>query len=126
MRAEDGSLVRTYRDGKKGSTSFLDDYAFMVTACLDLYEATGEVAWLERAIELQTDQDARYADAQNGGYYLTPADGEDLLVREKPAYDRAVPSPNSVAARNLLRLHDFTTDAKWRGAAERLFASLSQ
>ena len=125
MRAEDGSLVRTYRDGKLGSASFLDDYAFMVTACLDLYEATGEVAWLERAIELQTDQDARYVDAQSGGYYLTPVNGEQLLVREKPAYDRAVPSPNSVAARNLLRLHDFTTDAKWRGAAERLFASLS-
>jgi uncharacterized protein YyaL (SSP411 family) len=124
MRAEDGSLVRTYRDGKKGATSFLDDYAFMVAACLDLYEATGDVAWLGRAIVLQTDQDARYADAQGGGYYLTPADGEDLLVREKPAYDRAVPSPNSTSARSLLRLHDFTTDAKWRSTAERLFASL--
>jgi uncharacterized protein YyaL (SSP411 family) len=125
MRAEDGSLVRTSRDGKLGSVSFLDDYAFMVGACLDLYEATADVSWLERAIELQTDQGARYLDAQSGGYYLTPADGETLLVREKPAYDRAVPSGNSVSARNLLRLHDFTTDAKWRSAAESLFASLS-
>ena len=111
--------------GKKASTSFLDDYAFMVGACLDLYEATGDVSWLERAVELQTDQDGRYLDAQSGGYYLTPGEGETLLVREKPAYDGAVPSGNSVTARNLLRLHDFTTDAKWRSAAERLFASLS-
>jgi hypothetical protein len=46
-------------------------------------------------------------------------------VREKPAYDRAVPSGNSVAANNLLRLHDFTGEPKWRRRAERLFASLA-
>ncbi len=51
MRAEDGALVRTYREGKKGSASFLDDYAFMVTACLDLYEATGDAAWIKRAVD---------------------------------------------------------------------------
>jgi hypothetical protein len=124
MRTEDGALVRTYREGKKGSSSFLDDYASMVGACLDLYEATGRVVWLVSAVELQSDQDARYLDPQSGGYYLTPSGGETLLVREKPAYDRAVPSGNSVAARNLLRLHDFTGDAKWRSRAERLFASL--
>jgi uncharacterized protein YyaL (SSP411 family) len=125
MRAEDGALVRTYREGKKGSVSFLDDYAFMVAACLDLYEATGDAAWIERAVELQTDQDLRYLDEQYGGYYLTSDDGEALLVREKPVYDRAVPSGNSVSANNLLRLHDFTGDPKWRRRAERLFASLA-
>ncbi len=122
MRAEDGALVRTYRNGKKAASSFLDDYASMVGACLDLYEATGDVVWLKRAVELQSDQDARYLDAQGGGYYLTPSEGETLLVREKPAYDRAVPSGNSVAASNLLRLHDLTGDATWRHTAERLFA----
>ena len=125
MRAEDGALVRTYREGKKGSASFLDDYAFMIGACLDLYEASGDAAWIERAVELQSDQDARYLDAQVGGYYLSASEGEALLVREKPAYDRAVPSGNSVAANNLLRLHDFTGDVKWRASAERLFASMS-
>jgi uncharacterized protein YyaL (SSP411 family) len=125
MRAEDGALVRTYREGKKGSSSFLDDYASMVGACLDLYEATGNVTWLDNAIELQTDQEARYLDTQSGGYYLTSNEAEALLVREKPAYDQAVPSGNSVAAANLLRLHDYTGDQKWRSAAERLFASSS-
>jgi uncharacterized protein YyaL (SSP411 family) len=124
MRTEGGALVRTYRDGNKGSSSFLDDYASMIGACLDLYEATGAVGFLRSAVELQGDQDARYLDAQSGGYYLAPSDGETLLVREKPAYDRAVPSGNSLAARNLLRLHDFTGDAKWRTRAEQLFASL--
>ena len=125
MRAEDGALVRTYRDGKKSSASFLDDYAFMMGACLDLYEATGDVVWLKQAVELQSDQDARFLDTQSGGYYLTSSEGETLLVREKPAYDRAVPSGNSVAAGNLLRLHDLTGDAKWRQTVERLFSSLA-
>ena len=125
MRTGDGALVRTYRDGKKASSSFLDDYAFMVGATLDLYEVTGDALWLTRAVELQTDQDARYLDTQVGGYYLTSSASETLLVREKPSYDRAVPSGNSIAAGNLLRLHDFTGDAKWTAAAERLFASMS-
>ena len=125
MRAEDGALVRTYRAGKKGNASFLDDYAFMVAACLDLYQATGDAAWIGRAVELQTSQDLRYLDEQAGGYYLTAAGGEALLVREKPVYDRAVPSGNSVSANNLLRLHDFTGETKWRRRAERLFASLA-
>jgi uncharacterized protein len=124
MREEDGSLLRTYRHGKKASSSFLDDYAFMVEACLDLYQATGEVFWLSRSVELQSEQDASYLDAESGGYFLTPSDGELLLVREKPAYDGEVPSGNSITASNLLRLHDFTGNANWRRAAERLFASL--
>ena len=74
--------------------------------------------------QLQAEQDQRFADA-GGGYFLTASDSEDLLVREKPVYDGAVPSGNSIAANNLLRLHDFTGDATWRAAAERLFAAMS-
>ncbi|MDH3201409.1 MAG: thioredoxin domain-containing protein [Myxococcales bacterium] len=125
MRDGDGALLRTYKGGQKSSTAFLDDYAFMVAACLDLYEATADAVWLERALRLQTIQDARYADAEEGGYFMTPNDGEVLLVREKPANDGAVPSGNSVAALNLLRLHDFTDKAKWREQAEALFTSLA-
>jgi uncharacterized protein YyaL (SSP411 family) len=125
MRTPDGILVRTYRGGKKAPGSFLDDYAFMVGACLDLYEATGDLAWLRHAIELQSDQDARHLDTTHGGYYLTPNDGEALLAREKPSYDHAVPSENSASARNLLRLHDLTGDAKWLRTAERVFAALA-
>ncbi|UCH30820.1 MAG: thioredoxin domain-containing protein [Myxococcales bacterium] len=125
MRDESGVLRRTYREGAKADTSFLDDYAFMVAACLDLYETTGRTSWLLTALELQEGQDTRFGDDESGGYFLTPADGESLLVREKPAYDRAVPSPNSLAANNLLRLEDITGDEAWRRSAERLFASLA-
>ena len=124
MRADDGSLLRTYPAQKKGASSFLDDYAFMVEACLDLYQASGDLVWLKRAAALQSDQDLRYLDPGAGSYFLTPGDGEQLLVREKPTYDGAIPSGNSITANNLLRLHDLTGDAKWRDRAERLFVSL--
>jgi uncharacterized protein YyaL (SSP411 family) len=124
MRDGSKGLVRTYRDGTKASTAFLDDYAFMVAACLDLYQTTAFPGWLLAALELQSEQDARFLDPA-GGYYLTANDGETLLVREKPAYDRAVPSGNSVAADNLLRLHDITGDEQWRQTAERLFAAFA-
>ncbi len=125
MRNEDGALLRTYKGGQRSSTAFLDDYAFMIAAYLDLYEATADAAWLERALQLQAIQDARYADLQEGGYFMTPNDGELLLVREKPTHDGAVPSGNSVAALNLLRLYDFTDEGKWRERAEALFTALA-
>ncbi len=125
MRDGDGALLRIYKGGQKSSTAFLDDYAFMVAACLDLYQATGDEAWLEHALELQKTQDARYADDQEGGYFMTANESEALLVREKPANDGAVPSGNSVAALNLLRLYDFTDEAQWREQAEALFTALA-
>jgi uncharacterized protein YyaL (SSP411 family) len=125
MRDESSGLVRTFRNGVESDTGFVDDYTSMVGACLDLFETTGDPRWLSAALEVQAAQDARFLDAENGGYFMTPADGEALLVREKPAYDRAVPSPNSVAANNLLRLNEITGDPRWRQQAERLFAALA-
>ena len=124
MRDADGELVRTSKDGQTSSTAFLDDYAFVIAGCLELYEATADEAWLTRAIALQTVQDENFKDKQERGYFMTAADAEELLVREKPTHDGAVPSGNSVAALNLLRLHDFTGEAIWREQAEALFASL--
>ena len=125
MRDDTGGLARTYRDGSKAAVAFLDDFAFMIASCLDLYEATAEPEWLVAALELQSEQDRRFLDEEGGGYFLTPNEGEALLVREKPGYDQAVPSGNSVAADNLLRLHDITEDEQRRLAAERSFAAFS-
>ncbi len=124
MRSADGALVRTSTNGKTSSAAFLDDYAFMVAACLDLYEATAELSWLEHAIALQRAQHESFVDSREGGYFMTAAGTEALLVREKPSNDSAVPSGNSIAALNLLRLHDFTTDIAWRESAEALFSAL--
>jgi uncharacterized protein YyaL (SSP411 family) len=114
-------LLRTWRIGQAKYTAYLDDYAFLSQGLLDLYEATGELRWLKEATQLQGILDTFYLDSQLGGYYKTSHDAERLLTRDKPTYDGAQPSGNSITARNLLRLWEYTGDDAWRQTAERIF-----
>jgi len=118
-----GDRLPRYRlDGAARGEAYLDDYAFLVAGLLDLYENTGEARWLREAIAVQGTLDARFADPA-GGYFQTADDHEALLPREKPDYDGAEPSGNSVALLNLLRLHELTTDDAYRARADALLAS---
>jgi uncharacterized protein YyaL (SSP411 family) len=114
----DTRLHRTFMDGKAKNNAYLEDHAFLIAGLLDLYEAAGDPLWLSKAIELDGILENHFEDRVNGGYYLTRDDHETLLVREKPTYDGAEPSGNSVAVLNLLRLHEFTTNAGYRSRAE--------
>ena len=117
MRTADGRLLRTAFADRARFVAYLDDYAFVISGLLDLFEATGEARWLSAALELQARLDELYADKTRGAYFATAADAENLLAREKPDYDGAEPSGNSVAAHNLVRLWALTGDATWRGKA---------
>jgi uncharacterized protein YyaL (SSP411 family) len=97
-----GELLRTWRDGKASIRAFAEDYAFVIQALLDLYEATFDPAWLEWAIKLQEKQNELFFD---GNSFLGNADGDPLVpVRLREDYDGAEPSANSISALNLLRL----------------------
>ena len=120
----DGRLVRYLIDGRPHGVGVLDDYAFLEAGLLDLFEATGEVRWLEAARALQSELDAAFATG-TGGYWLTRHDAEPLLAREKPGSDGARPSGNSVAALNLLRLYLWTSDESYRAEAEMTVRSFS-
>ena len=122
----DGRLYRTFMDGIVKNNAYLEDHAFLIAGLLDLYEATSDPQWLEKAIELDKILEDHFEDKIHGGYFLTGDDHEDLLVREKPSYDGAEPSGNSVAALNLLRLHEFTTEDGYRRRAERTFRYLAE
>ena len=122
---QDGRLSRSYRNGTAKHGAVLDDYAFLIAGLLDLYEASFDPRWLRAAIGLQTTLDEGYWDQDAGGYFMTPDDGEELLVRRKDIYDGARPSGNSVAASNLLRLHELTTQDSYRERAEELFAAFA-
>jgi len=115
----DGRLLRSYGDGRAQHGAYLEDYAFLTAALLDLFEVTGGKRWLVAAIELDAVLGVHYEDRERGGYFLTADDHEELLAREKPAYDGAEPSGNSVALMNLLRLNEFTADERYRQRAER-------
>ena len=119
MRGNDGRLHRSYKNNQARHNAFLDDYAFLTQGLLDLFEATSEPRWIEEAIALQRTLDQHYWDDDNGGYFMTADDHEALLARDKPTYDGAEPSGNSVALLNLLRLAEFTTDHAYRKRAER-------
>ena len=113
MRNEDGRLLHRYRDGEAGILANIDDYAFFIWGLQELYEATFDLKYLEAAIELQGQLDEFFWDDENGGYYFTPDDGEKLIVRRKEIYDGAIPSGNSLAMLNLLRLGRITADTSY-------------
>src|SRR5437867_1006903 len=101
----DGVLRRTGRH-----PGLLEDHAFLAAGLVDLFEATGEARWLERARALHEALAKRFAEPE-GGFFRTPGDHEALLAREKPAYDGAEPTGNSVAALTLLRLEAMTSQS---------------
>ncbi len=121
-----GRLARYLLEGEPHRTGLLDDHAFLIAGLLDLFEATGDPRWLEEGVALQRDLDRYFFDDSGGAYYLTPSDGEKLLVREKPVGDGAVPSGNSVEAMNLLRLYLLTTDEDHRMRAEMTVRAFSE
>ncbi len=125
MRKE-GRLLRSYKDGQARHDAYLEDYAFMIAALLDLYEATSNPRWLQEAIGLDAVLESSYEDKNGGAFFLTSADHEKLLAREKPSYDGAEPSGNSVQAMNLLRLHEFTTKDRYRQRWERTIGAFNQ
>ena len=120
VRTSEGRLLHRYRGGEAALTAHVDDYAFLIYGLLELYEATFEVHYLETALGLNEDLIRHFWDHDNGGFYFTADDGERLLVRQKEIYDGAVPSGNSVAMLNLLRLGRLTASADFGEKAAKI------
>ncbi|MCD5425217.1 MAG: thioredoxin domain-containing protein [Methanosarcinaceae archaeon] len=117
MRSPDGRLLHRYRDGEAGITAHVDDYAFLIWGLLELYEATFKIRYLEFALDLTKDLLTFFWDEKTGGLFFTAEDGENLIVRQKEIYDGAIPSGNSVAAINLLRLSRITARSEFEDNA---------
>ncbi|KAI4349620.1 hypothetical protein L6164_010186 [Bauhinia variegata] len=118
-------LQRSFRNGPSKAPGFLDDYAFLISGLLDLFEFGGGINWLVWAIELQETQDALFLDKDGGGYYNTPGEDPSVLLRVKEDHDGAEPSGNSVSAINLIRLASLVAGSKagyYRRNAEHLLA----
>jgi uncharacterized protein YyaL (SSP411 family) len=114
-----GELMRSHKDGQARQPAFLEDHAFLAQGLLDLYEATFEARWLEGALSLAEQTEARFADRERGGWFTTGDRHEALLAREKPDHDGAIPSGASVALMNALRLAALTGDDRWRDIGDR-------
>jgi uncharacterized protein YyaL (SSP411 family) len=125
LRDENGRLLRRYRRGKAGIPAQLNDYAFMVWGLLELYENTYDPEYLIAAIDLNDQMLSLFWDDHNGGLFLTASDGEHILVRHKEVYDGALPSGNSVALLNLLRLSRITANKDYSAKAQKTIKAFS-
>ncbi len=119
---KNGRLFATYKDGLAHLNAYLDDYAYLLAALLELLQAEfdpGTLAFAEDLAEVLLEQ---FEDGENGGFFFTSHDHERLIHRPKPGYDNATPSGNGVAAFALQRLHFLTGESRYALAAERTLA----
>ncbi len=101
---DNGRLLHRYRDGESAINGYLDDYSFMTFGLIELFESTMDAKYLDAAINLVNTSKDLFYDTQEGGFFGSPKDGEELPVRMKEGHDGAIPSGNSVHMYNLLRL----------------------
>jgi uncharacterized protein YyaL (SSP411 family) len=125
LRTKDGKLLKRWRQGQAGLPAHLEDYAFLVWGLLELQQATHDPHWLREAIALNRLMIAEFSDEKNGGFFMTAKGGEKLIVRSKKLYGGAIPSGNSVAALNLLRLSRLTGDTSLEEQHEKLMRGFS-
>ncbi|MFC7070307.1 thioredoxin domain-containing protein [Halobaculum lipolyticum] len=110
-------------DGEVKGVGYLEDYAYLGRAALELYGVTGEIDHLAFALDLaRVVVDAFYDDA-DGTIYATPADGEELVVRPQEPTDASTPSSLGVATRLLLDLDVFAPDADFEAVARDVLAT---
>jgi uncharacterized protein YyaL (SSP411 family) len=115
-----GRLQHRYREGEVKVEGNLDDYTFLIWGLLELHQSTLKESYLKMALELNQTLLDHFLDQEGGGFYFTAQDAEEVLVRKKEAYDTALPSGNSVAYLNLLRLATILEDPELRRTAMHL------
>jgi uncharacterized protein YyaL (SSP411 family) len=127
MITPEGRLLHCQRSKKSSVEGFADDYAFFIRALLDLYEASFDSQYLEKAIELQRVMIEDFWDASTGGgaFFFTTEANKDVIVRQKNFYDGALPSANSIALLNLLKLSHMTDETEFNEKAARLASILT-
>ena len=115
----DGRLLATSKDGHAHLAAYLDDYAYLMAALIELLQSEFSLRDLEFAKQLAEVLLAQFEDADGGGFFFTARDHEALIHRPKPGYDNATPSGNAVAAWGLGRLAALTGEQRYAAAAER-------
>jgi uncharacterized protein YyaL (SSP411 family) len=119
MKDEEGTLYHRYAKGERAIGGFLDDYAFLVWGLIEVYEACFEEEYLQAAVELTKRMIAQFWDKKDGGFFAAGG-AENVLPRRKEDYDGALPSGNSVALLNLLRLARLTGESAYEEMASQM------
>ena len=126
LASNDGRLKRTFKDGQSKLNAYLEDYAFYVGGLLDLFAANSKQEYLDKSIRYTDFMLQHFWDDKEGNLFFTSDDHEQLISRTKNFYDLAMPSGNSMAASNLLRLYHYTQNNSYLDRAVRIMKAGSQ
>ncbi|MEJ7679157.1 MAG: hypothetical protein WKG06_15150 [Segetibacter sp.] len=119
--SENNEMTRNYKNGKSSIAGFLDDYAFTISAFIELYQATFDEKWLYKAKELAAYTQAHFFDTASGMFYYTHNQHSNLIARKMEISDNVIPSSNSEMAKNLFYLgHYFSDEAQIKTAQQML------
>jgi uncharacterized protein len=118
----DTGLLRRYRDGEAAIAAYAEDYAYLIWGLLELFQSSGDASWLEWAVALQGEQDQKFWDQNEAGWFSTTGDDPTVLLRLKEDYDGAEPAASSISTLNTLTLANLTGDERMRERAERTIA----
>ncbi len=110
---EPGALLRTWKDGRAKLNGYIEDYANLADGLIELYQVSGNIKYLMEAKRLADTMITEFWDEENGGFFFTSNDHEELIVRNKDFYDNATPAGNSAAADVLLKLGKLFGEEKY-------------
>ena len=112
-------LYRSYRNGKHSGEAYLDDYAYLTNALIDLYQNTSDRQWLIWANDLMQQQIKLFYDTTNSGFFDNTAKDKNILIRSKEIYDGSLPSANAITVENLLKLSKLMKKPEWKQMAKK-------
>jgi len=122
---QDGRLLARYQDGAAEYPAYLDDYAFLLWALLEMYETTFVTEYLAKAQRLAADMQRLFIDAKRGGFFFSGIDNEELILRPKELFDSCMPSGNSVALMAMVRLGQYTENRELLKTAGQMLKALA-
>jgi uncharacterized protein len=123
LALSEGRLKRTFKDGQSKLNAYLEDYSFYVSGLLDLFSVYSKHEYLDQAIAYTDFMLQHFWDETEGNLFFTSDDHEQLIARTKNLYDLAIPSGNSMAASNLIKLDHYTQNDKYLDRATRIMKS---
>jgi uncharacterized protein len=120
---QDERLLHTYKNGISKIQGYLEDYSYLISAMLDVFELNPEIKYLENAKKIGLYLIEHFWDSENNNFFMTADNHEQLIIRPKSNYDLSMPSGNSVAANCLLRLFHLTQEKRFLDISIRVMES---
>ena len=125
LKTPEGKLYHRYVKGEKAVNGFLDDYAYLVYGLIELYESSFDEKYFQASVELTKTMIKEFWDKESGGFFLTAKSADNSVPKLKQSYDGAVPSGNSVALYNLLRLARISGETEFEIYANKMLKIFS-